>query len=52
VVEAASALLLRFGQAGGDWFGEGLADIRCPVLFTANLADEMQPDMGARMLAV
>jgi pimeloyl-ACP methyl ester carboxylesterase len=49
VVEADSALLLRFGQAGGDYFNGRLAEVRCPVLLTASLGDEWLPDVGTQV---
>lgn len=43
VVRADSDLMLRFAAAGADWFGERLAEVAAPTLFTASLADEMLP---------
>ena len=47
VVRADSDLLLRFAEAGADWFQGRLAEIAAPVLFTVSLADEMLPDVAS-----
>jgi pimeloyl-ACP methyl ester carboxylesterase len=39
-------MLLRFSEGGGDFFGGRLSAIRCPVLLTASLADEMLPGVA------
>jgi pimeloyl-ACP methyl ester carboxylesterase len=52
VVEADCDLVLRLAARGGDWFGDQLAAIRCPVLFTASLRDEALPDVGAQLCAM
>ena len=49
VVNADSDLLLRFGERGGKWFDGRLSRIQCPVLFTASLADDLLPDVGAQV---
>jgi valacyclovir hydrolase len=46
VVNADSDLLHRFAQAGGDWFQGRLNEVRCPVLFTASLRDDLLQDPG------
>ena len=48
VVEADSAFLLARGEEG-DWFRGRLHEVRCPVLLTASLADEMLPDPGSQL---
>lgn len=49
VVGADSDLLRRFDASGGDWFAGRLREIRCPVLFTASLHDNLLPDVGAQV---
>jgi len=49
VVEADTDLLRRFASRGGDWFAGRLAKIRCPVLFTASLHDEMLANVGPQL---
>ena len=49
VVDGDSDLLRRFGEAGGDWFGDTLAAIRCPVLLTASLRDGALPGVGPQV---
>jgi pimeloyl-ACP methyl ester carboxylesterase len=50
VVAADTAMLRRFGELGGDFFGGRLGSIRCPVLFTASLRDPLLPEVGAQVL--
>jgi valacyclovir hydrolase len=49
VVDADSDLLWRHAQQGGDWFHGRLADIRCPVLFTVSLRDDLLQDPGRQV---
>jgi len=49
-VDADSDLLRRFADAGGDWFGDTVADVACPVLLTGSLRDDLIPDVGQRAL--
>lgn len=52
VVDADTQMLVRLAERGGDWFGERLGRIRCPVLLTATREDELVPDAGWQALAV
>jgi pimeloyl-ACP methyl ester carboxylesterase len=52
VVEADTKMLVRLTQRGGDWFGDRLGQVRCPVMLTATREDERVPDVGRQMLAV
>ena len=52
VVNADSDLLQRFAQAGGDWFQGRLNEIRCPVLFTASLRDDLLQETGRQNCAM
>jgi pimeloyl-ACP methyl ester carboxylesterase len=47
VVEADSELLLRLANRGGDWLRGRLPQVRCPVLFTASLRDQLVPNAAA-----
>jgi pimeloyl-ACP methyl ester carboxylesterase len=49
VVEADSDMLLRFAAQGGDFFEGRLGEIRCPVLLTASLLDEMLPEIARQL---
>jgi pimeloyl-ACP methyl ester carboxylesterase len=49
VVEADSDMLLRFAARGGDFFHGRLREIRCPVLLTASLLDEMLPEVALQV---
>lgn len=50
VVEADSDLLLRFQAQGADLFAGHLKTIRCPVLFTGSLQDDLlPPDAGEQI---
>ena len=49
VVDADSDLMLRFAEAGGDWFGGQLAEVRCPALLTGSFADDAIPNAGERL---
>jgi pimeloyl-ACP methyl ester carboxylesterase len=50
VVAEDNALLLQLADAGGRFFRQGLPGIRCPVLFTGSLTDDLIPDLGQAML--
>jgi pimeloyl-ACP methyl ester carboxylesterase len=52
VVACDSDLCRRFDHRGGDFFGNRLKQVRCPVLFTASLADELLVDVAAQNLAM
>ena len=52
VVEADSEYLLRFEKAGGDCFHGRLREIRCPVLLSASLEDEMLPEVETQIRAM
>jgi pimeloyl-ACP methyl ester carboxylesterase len=39
VVEADTDLIRRFVGRGGDWFGDALREVQCPVLLTASKRD-------------
>ncbi len=52
VVAADSAMIRRFAAAGGDWFGERLAAIACPVLLTGSLTDTLLPEVATRQIAM
>ncbi|MHC4712766.1 MAG: alpha/beta fold hydrolase [Planctomycetota bacterium] len=43
VVEADTAMIAGWRETGIDFFEGRLAEINCPVLFTASLADELVP---------
>jgi len=46
VVRADSHLLQRLARQGSDWSGGRLHQIRCPVLFTASLGDDLVAEIG------
>lgn len=48
VVRADSDLMHRFARSGGDWFQGRLKEIRCPVLFSASLRDDLLQEPGAQ----
>ncbi|GAP15954.1 predicted hydrolase [Longilinea arvoryzae] len=50
VVEEDNRLLLRLADEGGRFFRQDLGGIRCPVLFTASLTDDLIPDAGGAAL--
>jgi len=52
VVLADNALLLNFAAAGGDHYHGRLAEIRCPVLFTASIQDEFILDLAEQTLSM
>jgi pimeloyl-ACP methyl ester carboxylesterase len=52
VVNADNDLLHRFAQAGGDWFQGHLSEVRCPVLFSASLRDELLQDPARQNCAM
>ena len=45
VIEADCAFMLEKADRGGEWCGEELAKIRCPVLISGTLGDEFYPDL-------
>jgi valacyclovir hydrolase len=45
VVDADTAMLLRFAKQGGDWFSGRLGEIHCPVLLTASKKDRDLPQI-------
>lgn len=49
VVAADNRILLAFADKGGDWFGRRLKEIRCPVLFSGSLQDDLLPGIGEQM---
>ena len=52
VVEADTTMLVRLAECSGDWFGERLGQVCCPVLITASREDELLPDAGQQACAV
>lgn len=52
VVDADTDVIRRFAAAGGDWFGDRLAGITCPVLLTASLTDSLLPAVAERQVAM
>ncbi len=50
VIEADGAFLEGVGARGGDPFGGALERVRCPVLFTASLGDELLRGIGAEQV--
>ncbi len=50
VVEEDNRLMLRLADEDGRFFRQDLAGIRCPVLFTASLTDDLIPDAGEAAL--
>jgi pimeloyl-ACP methyl ester carboxylesterase len=52
VVDADTDLLHRFAQSGGDWFQGRLNGVRCPVLFTASLRDDLLQEPGRQNCAM
>lgn len=49
VIEADTAMLLRFSQGGGDHFSNRLAEIHCPVLLTASKQDAVFPKISQKI---
>jgi pimeloyl-ACP methyl ester carboxylesterase len=45
VIEADTAMLLRFADHSGDWFAGRLSEIQCPVLLTASRQDNALPQV-------
>jgi pimeloyl-ACP methyl ester carboxylesterase len=45
VVDADTRMLLHFARSGGSFFRRDLASLRCPVLVTASLEDELIADV-------
>ncbi len=52
VVNADSELLLELADRGGQLLDSRLERIRCPVLFTASLRDEVLPDVERQVRAM
>jgi len=52
VVRADSEMILRFARRGGDFFRGRLKEIRCPVLFTGSLGDDLIPRVGEQILGM
>lgn len=52
VIEQDTLMLLRVADRGGDFFGDRLAEIACPVLLTASTADRVLYDAGPSQLAM
>lgn len=52
VVAADSDLIERLGRRGGDPFDGRLAGVRCPVLLTGSLGDELLRDYGRAVLGL
>ena len=50
VVNADGELLLTFEREGGNWTGERLNKIHCPVLLAGSLHDELLPQIGQEAL--
>ena len=50
VIEADTAMLTRLVDRGGDWLGDSLSRIACPVFFTASLEDQMLIQPGTYIL--
>ncbi len=46
VVDADTEMVAHFGRSGGDYFRGRLAEIRCPVLITGSLKDNLIPQLG------
>ena len=44
VVEADTAMLVRFANQGADWFQGQLNQLQCPVLLSGSLQDKLIPD--------
>lgn len=49
VVEADTALLLRFTERSGDWLEGRLGEIQCPVLVTGSKRDAVFPDITRKL---
>ncbi|NPV67779.1 MAG: alpha/beta hydrolase [Anaerolineae bacterium] len=52
VVDADTDAILRFADAGGDWFHGQYARITCPTLLTASMTDTLVPEVIDRQLAM
>ena len=50
VIEADTAMLAAMVAHGGDWLGDSLSRVTCPVFFTASLEDKMLVQPGATLL--
>jgi pimeloyl-ACP methyl ester carboxylesterase len=49
VVEADTAMLLRFVDQGSGWFAGRLSEIQCPVLLTASKQDDALPKVARQI---
>lgn len=52
VVDADTAMLATYAASGVNYFGGQLAQIPCPVLLTASLADPVLPAVGDQLCAM
>ena len=52
VVKADTAMLTRLVARGGDWLGDSLSRIACPVFFTASLEDQALIQPGPYILEI
>lgn len=52
VIDRDTAMLLRAAESGESFFKGRLGEIRCQVLLTGSLGDELIPDLPTKMLAV
>lgn len=52
VVDADSDMLLRFADAGGDWFHGQYDRIACPTRLTASMTDSLVPEVVERQMAM
>jgi valacyclovir hydrolase len=52
VIDADSRICLALAQRGGDWFDGRLKEIRCPVLFSASLNDDLLTDVQQQVPAM
>ena len=50
VIEADTAMLTQLVRRGGDWLGDSLGQITCPLFFTASLEDRALIQPGAYIL--
>jgi valacyclovir hydrolase len=48
VVKADTSLIRRFVERGGDWFGDSLGEVQCPVLLTASKQDAALPQVASQ----
>jgi pimeloyl-ACP methyl ester carboxylesterase len=50
VIAADNDLLLRLAQRDGRWFERSLSEVRCPVLLTGSLQDELLHEVAAQLV--